>query len=34
MSESGCGATIEVVWQQVGVDSRGEKVIKKKKKKN
>ena len=29
MSEAGCGATIEAVWQQVGADPRGEKVIKK-----
>ena len=29
MSEPGCEATIEAVWQQVGADSRGEKVIKK-----
>ena len=29
MSESGCGATIEAVWQQVVDEPRGEKVIKK-----
>ena len=29
MSEPGCGATIEAIWQQVGVDLRGEKVIRK-----
>ena len=29
MSEPGCGPTIKAIWQQVGDDPRGEKVIKK-----
>ena len=29
MSESGCGATIEAVWQQAGANPRGDKVLKK-----
>ena len=29
MSEPGCEATIEAIWQQAGADPRGEKVIKK-----